>query len=120
MEDYLDPINSLGMPELTDSGVALEFLLTTKTGIRNLSIALTETASPALQKIMRTQLNVMIDLYFEISELMMKKEWLKPYHLEGQKELDIKSAENAISIAQLDLFPKSMNRKGMFPTPPKK
>lgn len=46
MEDYLDPINSINMPELTDSGVALEFLLTTKTGIRNLSIALTETASP--------------------------------------------------------------------------
>lgn len=119
MQDYLDPINSVGMPELTDAGVALEFLLTTKTGIRNLSIALTETASPALQKIMRTQLNVMIDLYFEISELMMKKEWLKPFNLEGQKELDIKSAENAISIAQLELFPKNMNRKGMFPTPPK-
>ncbi|MER2030989.1 MAG: spore coat protein [Solibacillus sp.] len=119
MQDYLDPINSVGMPELTDSGVALEFLLTTKTGIRNLSIALTETASPALQKIMRTQLDVMIDLYFEISELMMEKEWLKPFNLEDQKELDIKSAENAINIAQLELFPKSMNRKGMFPTPPK-
>lgn len=120
MKDYLDPINSIGMPELTDSGIALEFLLTTKTGIRNLSIALTETASPALQKIMRTQLDVMIGLYFEVSELMVKKEWLKPYDLAGQKELDIKSAENAISIAQLDLFPKSMNRKGMFPAPPKK
>ncbi|HWK22946.1 MAG TPA: spore coat protein [Ureibacillus sp.] len=119
MEDYLDPINSVGMPELTDSGVALEFLLTTKTGIRNLSIALTETASPALQKILKTQLDVMYDLYHDITELMMKKEWLKPYDLEKQKELDIKSAENAVDIAKLDLFPKSMNRKGMFPTPPK-
>lgn len=73
MQDYLDPINSVGMPELTDSGLALEFLLTTKTGIRNLSIALTETASPALQKILRTQLDVMIDLYFETSELMLKR-----------------------------------------------
>ena len=73
MQDYLDPINSVGMPELTDSGLALEFLLTTKTGIRNLSIALTETASPALQKILRTQLDVMVDLYFEISELMVKR-----------------------------------------------
>ncbi len=32
MDDYLDPINSVGMPELTDSGIALEFLLSTKTG----------------------------------------------------------------------------------------
>ncbi len=119
MEDYLDPINSINMPELTDSGVALEFLLSVKTGIRTLSISLTETASPALRKILKTQLDVMIDLYFEISDLMMKKEWLNPYELSVQKELDIKSAENAISIAKLDLFPKSMNRKGLFPTPPK-
>nr|WP_106779102.1 spore coat protein [Lysinibacillus timonensis] len=119
MDDYLDPINSVNMPELTDSGVALEFLLTTKTGIRTISIALTETASPVLRKLMKTQLDVMIDLYDEICELMMKKDWLKPYDLESQKELDIKSAENAVSIATLDLFPKDMNRKGLFPTPPK-
>lgn len=119
MEDYLDPINSINMPELTDSGIALEFLLTTKTGIRNLSIAITETASPSLQKLMKTQLDVMLSLYFEISELMMKKEWLKPYDLESQKEIDIRAAENAISIAKLDLFPKNMNRKGLFPSPPK-
>jgi len=66
VEDYLDPLNSVNMPELTDSGIALEFLLTTKTGIRNLSFALSETASPALRKLMRTQLTVMIDLYEEI------------------------------------------------------
>lgn len=119
MDDYLDPINSVNMPELTDSGVALEFLLTTKTGIRTISIALTETASPVLRKLMKTQLDVMFDLYEEICELMEKKEWIKPYDLESQKDLDIKSAENAISIAGLDLFPKNMNRKGMFPTPPK-
>ncbi|RUL48678.1 MULTISPECIES: spore coat protein [Lysinibacillus] len=120
MEDYLDPINSINMPELTDSGVALELLLSLKTGVRTLSIALTETASPALRKILRTQLDVLLDLYFETSELMMKKEWLKPYELSHQKEMDIKSAGNAISIAKLDLFPKNMNRKGLFPTPPKK
>lgn len=119
VEDYLDPINSVNMPELTDSGIALEFLLTTKTGIRNIAIALTETASPALRKLMKTQLDVMYDLYEETCDLMIKKEWLKPYDLEGQKELDIKSAKNAIDIAKLDLFPKDFNRKGLFPTPPK-
>ncbi|KGR88432.1 spore coat protein [Rhizophagus irregularis] len=120
MKDYLDPINSINMPELTDSGVALEFLLTTKTGIRNLAIAITETSTPSLRKLMKIQLNVMLDLYDEITELMMKKEWLKPFDLDSQKELDIKAAENAISIAKLELFPKNSNRKGLFPTPPKK
>ncbi|RHW40138.1 spore coat protein [Lysinibacillus yapensis] len=120
MKDYLDPHHSVGMPELTDAGVALELLLSLKTGVRTLSIALTETASPSLRKIIKTQLDAMIDLYSETSELMMKKEWLKPFDLDKQKELDIRSAQNAIDIAQLDLFPENMNRKGMFPTPPQK
>ncbi|KGR86176.1 spore coat protein [Lysinibacillus odysseyi] len=119
MEDYLDPINSIHMPELTDSGIALELLLSLKTGVRTLSISLTETASPALRKLIKLQLDAMIELYFETSELMMKKEWLKPYDLHQQRELDIKSAQNAIDIASLDLFPEDMNRKGLFPTPPK-
>lgn len=117
--DYLDPMNSVGMPELTDAGVAMEFLITTKTGIRSLSIALTETASPVIRKLIQTQLNVMIELYSDISDLMIKKEWLKPYDLESQKVLDLRSAENAIFIAKLDLFPESMNRKGLYPSPPK-
>ena len=116
--DYLDPMNSIGMPELTDAGVAMEFLITTKTGIRNLSIALTETASPAFRKLIQAQLNVMIELYSDISDLMMKKEWLKPYDLESQKVLDLRSAENAIYIAGLDLFPENTNRKGLYPSPP--
>ena len=30
MQDYLDPINSVGMPELTDSGLLLSFYLQPK------------------------------------------------------------------------------------------
>ena len=119
MKDYLDPINSVGMPELTDSGIALEFLITAKTGVRNLSIALTETATPALRKLIKAELLVTIELYEEIAELMMKKEWIKPYDLDQQKILDIKAAENAVSIGNLDLFPGTTNRKGLFPSPPK-
>ena len=120
MNDYLDPINSVGMPELTDSGIALEFLLSTKTGVRSLSIALTETATPTIRKLLQEQLDVTIALYFEIADLMMKKQWLNPYDLELQKQLDIKSAQNAVDIANLNLFPGVTNRKGMFPSPPKK
>lgn len=115
MNDYLDPINSVGMPEIIDSGIAMEFLITTKMGVRNLSIALTETATPALRKVIQAQLEVTLDLYYEISDLMMKKEWLNPYDLDKQKLLDIKSAQNAVDIANLELFPGVTNRKGLFP-----
>ena len=50
MEDYLDPRNAEGMPDLADSAFAMDFLLAVKTGIRNYGFAITETANPELRK----------------------------------------------------------------------
>ena len=44
MEDYLDPRNAEGMPNLADSAFAMDFLLAVKNGIRNYRFAITETA----------------------------------------------------------------------------
>ncbi|AWI11157.1 spore coat protein [Caldibacillus thermoamylovorans] len=50
LQDYLDPINAVGMPDQMDSAIAMEFLTTVKTGVRNYAIAITETANPELRK----------------------------------------------------------------------
>lgn len=47
LNDKLDPIHAEGMPGQVDSAIALEFLITVKTEIRNYAIALTETTSPS-------------------------------------------------------------------------
>ncbi|MED1471242.1 spore coat protein [Bacillus salipaludis] len=49
MEDFLDPRNAEGMPNLADSAFAMDFLLSVKTGIRNYSFAITETTNPELR-----------------------------------------------------------------------
>lgn len=119
MEDYLDPRNAEGMPHLADSAFAMNFLLAVKNGIRNYGFAITETTSTELRGILFKQMEAAIDLHGEISDLMIKKGWLNPTDFNKQYQIDLKSAETAIQIAQMKLFPQDTDRLGMFATPNK-
>ncbi|KKI90121.1 spore gernimation protein GerQ [Bacillus sp. SA1-12] len=115
--DYLDPQGAEHMPEMADSGIALEFLLSVKTGIHTYAMAITETASPELRKTLYRQMEQSIDLHAELSDLMLNKGWLYPNDVGKQVELDLKSADNAVIIAGMNLFPNDTDRLGMFATP---
>lgn len=115
--DYLEIENAEGMPGLVDSTIALNFLLTAKNGIRNCAIALTEIADPQARTEVRKMLNASIDLHAQISELMMKKGWFHPYQVNEQFKLDKISAQTALQIANLQLFPGDTSRLGTFATP---
>lgn len=116
-QDYLDPKYAEGMPKMADAAFALEFLSTIKTGIRYYAIAITETASPELRKALYRQMEDAIDLHGEVSELMIQKGWLYPNDVKKQIELDIKSADMAIAIGKMELFPIDTDRRGTFATP---
>lgn len=119
IEDFLDLKNSEGMPDLADSMIAMEFLITAKIGVRNYAIALTEMASPPVRATVFNQLEEAITMYDRISDLMMKKGWLQPYQLSEQAALDIKSAETTLAIVGLKIFPEDTSRLGTFATPEK-
>jgi spore coat protein CotF len=116
--DYLDPINSLNMPEMADMTFAMDFLIRAKEGVRNLSIALTETASPDVRTLLRKHLKQGIELHQEITELMIRKKWFHPYELNEQYQLDQLSAKNTVMIGKMNLFPGDTSRKGMFDRTP--
>ncbi|QOR67439.1 spore coat protein [Cytobacillus suaedae] len=116
--DYLDPINSLNMPELADTTFATDFLIRVKEGVRNTAVALTETASPDLRKILRKQLMQGLALHQEIYDLMIEKKWFHPHELSEQYKIDQLSAKNTIMISKMNLFPGETNRKGMFDRTP--
>ncbi|WP_053220082.1 spore coat protein [Virgibacillus senegalensis] len=118
MNDYLDPINAVGMPEKIDSAIAVDLLITIKEAIRNYSVALTEAASPEVRTTIRNQMEAALDFQTEITELMVNKKWFHPYDVAEQQMLDLKAAQTAVDIAGLQLFPENNNRKGLFPTPP--
>lgn len=116
--DYLDPINSLHVPELADTTFAMDLLLRVKEGVRNIAVALTETASPDLRALLRKQLMQGIAMHQEIAELMINKKWFHPYELSEQYKLDQLSANNTMMIGKMNLFPVETNRKGMFDRTP--
>lgn len=118
-QDYLDPKYAEGMPKMADSAFALDFLLSIKIGIRYYAVALTETASPELRNALYQQMDDAIELHGEASELMLNKGWLYPNDVEKQIELDLKSADMALSIAEMELFPNDTDRRGTFATPNK-
>ncbi|GIP47808.1 spore coat protein [Paenibacillus sp. DXFW5] len=116
--DHLDPINALNMPEIADMTFAVDFLMRAKEGVRNIAIALTETASPEARILLRNLLRQGIAMHQEITELMMRKKWFHPYDLTEQYQLDQLSAKNTILIGQMDLFPADTRRIGMFDRTP--
>lgn len=97
---------------------AMDFLLRAKEGVRNLSIALTETASPDVRARLRNHLKQGIAMHQEITELMIRKKWFHPYELNEQYQLDQLSAKNTLMIGQMNLFPDDTSRKGMFDRTP--
>lgn len=115
--DYLDIEYADGMPGLVDSTVAMEFLITVKSGIRNAAFALTEIEDMEARNEIRHMLNTSIDLHAEVTELFITKGWLHPYEVNEQFKIDNISAKTALRIAELNLFPGNTSRLGMFATP---
>ncbi|MFB1098085.1 spore coat protein [Terribacillus sp. JSM ZJ617] len=116
--DYLDPINALHVPELADTTFAMDFLLRSKEGVRNIAVALTESASPDVRALLRKQLIQGIAMHQEITDLMISKKWFHPHELSEQYQLDQLSANNTLKIGKMNLFPAETNRKGMFDRTP--
>ncbi|RFU63779.1 spore coat protein [Peribacillus glennii] len=114
INDYMEVENAEGMPEMADSALALEFLLSVKTGVRNAAYALTESRTPEVRAAFREQLEEGLALHEEVSNFMMKKGWLHPYNVNDQYQLDLKSAKGAMMIGKLDLFPGDTSRMGMM------
>jgi len=91
----------------------MDFLLRAKEGVRNIAVALTESASPDVRTLLRTQLMQGIAMHQEIN-----KKWFHPYELSEQYKLDQLSANNTLMIGKMNLFPVETNRKGMFDRTP--
>lgn len=117
--DYLDPINSVGMPDAADNALCMEFLMRAKNGVRNCAAALSETASPDVRTILKGILSDSLRMHEEISKLMIDKHWLHPYQVGEQFQMDLKSADTTLKIANMKLFPEDTARLGMFATPDK-
>lgn len=87
-----------GMDKLSDQVIATDFLISAKSGVRNYSIALTETYSPEIRAILRKQLNDAIAAHEAIANYMMKKGYYHAYDLEEQYKVDMKTTDTALKL----------------------
>jgi len=92
--------NLAGMGGMTDQVIATDFLISTKSGIRNLAFAITETKTPELKAALREQLRVTVERHEEISNYMIAKGYYHPHDLSEQLQVDLNTANTALNLSQ--------------------
>ncbi len=85
---------------IDDKAIATDLLLSSKAGVRSLAIAITETATPAVKKALRKELDIAIDLHDKIAQYMIEKEMYHAYDIKEQVAQDLKNADEAVNIGK--------------------
>lgn len=89
-----------GIDKLSDQVIATDFLISAKSGIRNYSMALTETGSPELREVYKRQLNDAITTHETITNYMMKKGYYHAYDIQEQFKVDLKTTDTALKLTE--------------------
>ncbi|MGM9949284.1 MAG: spore coat protein [Lysinibacillus sp.] len=90
--------SQLGVTVIDDLAIASDLLITAKAGVRNLAVAITETATPSVKKLLRRELDNAIDLHDKIAQYMIKNEMYHAYDLDEQMEHDLEKADIALKL----------------------
>ena len=85
---------------LDDLAIATDLLLSAKNGVRTYAVALTETATPEVRKVLKKQLDEAIDLHEKIAQYMIENEMYHAYDIEEQVNHDLKEADKALDLAK--------------------
>lgn len=89
---------------LDDMAIATDFLVTAKAAVRNLAVAITETATPEVKKLLRRELDTAIDTHDKIAQYMIKNEMYHAYNVDEQIEHDLKKADIALELIKNNKF----------------
>ena len=92
--------NMMGMGGMTDQVIATDFLISAKAGVRNYTVALTETATPELRMALREQLRAAIQTHEDITNYMIAKGFYHPHELSEQLQVDLTVANTATNLAE--------------------
>ncbi|MFC8689664.1 spore coat protein [Brevibacillus porteri] len=90
--------NMIGMGGMTDQVVAMDLLISAKSGVRNYAMALTETGTPEIKATLTKQLEEAIDLHEKISTYMIEQGWYHPWNVNEQIKLDQQNIQTALNL----------------------
>lgn len=92
--------NITRMNTLSDQVIATDLLLAAKNGIKSLSVAVTETASPDVRQVLVKQLNDSIGFHAAVTDYMMNKGYYHPYNVSEQLQVDFTNAQTAQNLVR--------------------
>jgi similar to spore coat protein len=92
--------NMTGMGAMTEQVVATDFLLSAKTGVKNIALALTETSTPEVREALKQYLNDAIDTHEQIFKYMVDKGYYHPHNFAEQLNVDLTAAQTALNLPQ--------------------
>ena len=90
--------NPTGMNVLDDQAIAKDFLLSAKTGVRNLAYAITETASPQMRGVLKKHLAQAIDTHEKATNYMMNKDWYPAYNVDQLIQMDLQTSQKILNM----------------------
>jgi len=92
--------NMNGMGGMTEQVIATDFLMTAKSGIKNLALAITETSTKEVRDTLTQYLNDAIKTHEQISNYMISKGYYNPDDISKQLEMDIQATQTAVNLQQ--------------------
>src|SRR5690554_2358159 len=90
-----------GMNKMTDQVIAMDFLISAKSGVRNYAMAITETGTPEIKSILMKHLEEAIDVHERIVTLMIERDWYHPWNVKEQLTLDLQNIQVALNVPTL-------------------
>lgn len=90
--------NLTGMDALSDQVVAMDLLISAKSGIRNYAMAVTEAGTPEIKEMLTQHLEEAIELHDQVSVYMMEKEWYHAWNTNEQIDLNLTNMKTALGL----------------------
>lgn len=87
-----------GMNTMTDQVIAMDFLISAKSGIKMYAVAVTESATPEIKAVMHTHLQEAIATHGVITAYLMQRGLYHPYNIGEQLQVDMTNIRTALNI----------------------
>jgi similar to spore coat protein len=91
--------NLTGMSNMTDQVIAADLLISAKTGVTRLAVALTESTTPEIKQALHNQLDQAVTFHEQVSRYMVSRGFYHPYQVKEQLAVDLQNAQTALTLS---------------------
>lgn len=90
--------NMAGMGAMTDQVIATDLLMSAKSGIKNIAIAITESSTPEVRAALQQQFSDAVRLHEQVSNYMISNGYYHPQDVQEQLRVDLTASQTALDL----------------------